>query len=319
MKRPNLFCHSNGMELNLSHICSAMHTHRELKDSGMSNNLISAKRRRGELIRLTRGIYLKGDIARHCTDSDRAKAMAVALQKNRPTAVVSHQSAALLWGAPLLTLPPKVHLSLLGTNKSGHPQAVLHSHKVTECSLATDLGGVKVTNPLTTVVDCGKTMPLQESLAIVDFFLKHGNLKLDMVREELEQIVGRGSQKIRVVAHLMSPLSESPLESFARLRLYQGRIEQPIQQFEIMTPSGRLYRADFAWPHLKLLLEVDGLHKYYGAYRSTDAQLRNDTLRQRELELAGWTVLRATWGDLAQRPELLISRLRHLGVRKTSQ
>ena len=117
----------------------------------------------------------------------------------------------------------------------------------------------------------------------------------------------------------MSPLSESPLESFARLCLYQGDLEQPIQQFEIITPSGRLYRADFAWPHLKLLLEVDGLHKYYGAYRATDEQLRNDALRQRELELAGWTVIRATWGDLAQRPELLISRLRHLGVRTTAQ
>lgn len=307
------------MELNLSHICSAMHTHRELKEAGMSNNLISAKHRRGELIRLTRGVYLKGDIARHCTGSDRAKAVTVALQKTRPTAVVSHQSAALLWGAPLMALPPKVHLSLLGINKSGHPQAILHSHKVKECSLATDLGGVRVTNPLTTVIDCGKTMPLQESLAIADFFLKHGHLELDTAQEELERCAGRGSQKLRVVAALMSPLSESPLESFARLRLYQGGVEQPVQQFEIITPSGRLYRADFAWPHLKLLLEVDGLHKYYGAYRATDEQLRNDALRQRELELAGWTVIRATWGDLAQRPELLISRLRHLGVRVASQ
>lgn len=74
------------------------------------------------------------------------------------------------------------------------------------------------------------------------------------------------------------------------------------------------YRLDFCWPQLKLILDVDGLHKYFGAYRPTEEQIRRDFLRQRELEQAGWTVVRATWEELEKRPALITDRLRALGV-----
>lgn len=304
----------------LTQISAALRTHQELKNLGLSNNLISAQHRRGELIRLTRGVYLDGALGRQCGPEERAKAVTLALAKTRPTAVVSHQSAALLWGAPLLALPAKVHLSLPGANKNGHRQATLHSSRPAECARAIEIWKVMVTDPLTTIQDCGKTLPLQDSLAIADFFLGQGQLTVEEARLELEKTTGRGSQKVKIMARVMSPLSESPLESLANLVIHRGGLEVPQQQCQIVTPSGRAYRADFAWPHLKILLEVDGLHKYYGAYRPTEDQLRYDNLRQRELELAGWTVIRATWEDLTQRPGLLTGRLRGLGVglRKTT-
>lgn len=303
------------MAPDFSQIASSLRTHQQLVRAGMSNNLISSQRRRGDIVRLTHGIYLVGDVVKECTQpADRALAVTAALAKVRPTAVVSHQSAALVWGAPLFELPAKVHLSLPRAHKAGHPQAVLHSPRPELCDRAVELAGLKVTSPLDTVVDCGKNMPLHESLAIADYLLRQGQLDGVQTRARLSQAQGKGCRKLRVIAEVMSPLSESPLESFACLRLYEGGLEMPVQQYGIETPSGRWYRADFAWPHLKVILEVDGLHKYYGAYRPTDAQLRNDAIRQRELELAGWTVVRATWGDLAQRPELLMGRLRSLGL-----
>ncbi|WP_237185097.1 endonuclease domain-containing protein [Rothia nasimurium] len=114
-------------------------------------------------------------------------------------------------------------------------------------------------------------------------------------------------------------MTESPLESLAMLRIVQSKLERPRQQLEIWTHDGRVHRADFAWESLKLLLEVDGLHKYYGAYRSPEEQLRRDALRQRSLELAGWTVVRATWDDLMNRPRVVIQRLIRGGVRKLEQ
>lgn len=302
------------MSPDLVTIRSALSTHQQLSRAGLSNKKISALHQRGELIRLTRGIYLSRSVADECAPRDRAIAVTMAIALKRRTAVVSHQSAALLWGAPLLSLPAKVHLSLKNADNSGHRQAIFHSYRPDSCDQAVNLHGIQLTPPLLTVSDCVKTLPLNEALAITDYFLHKESLHHEQVRATFEGLTGPGSRKARIVAEVMSAQSESPLESLARLCLYQGDLEPGLQQFEVITPSGRLYRADFAWPGQRVILEVDGLHKYFGVYRSTEEQLRNDTLRQRELELAGWTVVRATWEDLTQRPQLVLSKLRNLGI-----
>lgn len=302
------------MPVELKDICAALKTTAQLTRAGVSRSTISAQHRRQELLRLTRGVYIDGAQAQEYGPTERAIAVTAALAKNNPAALVSHQSAALLWGAPLMSLPPKVHLTLRSGHKNRHRQAILHSARPELFATSHELCGIRVTDPYTTIADCGKALPVYEGLAIADFFLRHHHLSPAHVRAYLENLRGPGAGKIRIIGRLMSAASESPLESFAIFRLYEAGLEMPSQQYELITPSGRLYRADAAWPDLGVLLEVDGLHKYFGAYRPVEAQLRNDMLRQRELELAGWTVVRATWEDVAQRPEVLISRLKQLGV-----
>lgn len=302
------------MSPDLEAIRAALSTHQQLSRSGLSNKKIATLHRQGQLVRLTRGVYLSGSLAQSCSPQERAQAVTLALALKRPRAVVSHQSAALLWGAPLLALPPKVHLSLRASDHSGHRQAIFHSCRPEACQQAVELQGVRLTPPLLTTLDCTRALPVHESLAIADYFLAQGVLGQDQLASELEALRGPGSRKAAIVRQVMSKKSESPLESLACLRLYEGQLNPGFQQYEIRTPSGRLYRADFAWPEQGVIREVDGLHKYFGAYRSTEEQLRRDTLRQRELELAGWTVVRVTWEDLMQRPYLLVSRLRGLGV-----
>lgn len=226
------------MSPGIAAIRSALTTHQQLTRSGLSNKAISAQHSRGELVRLTRGIYLRGELAQQCDTRERAIAVTLAVALSRSSAVISHQSAALLWGAPLIDLPAKVHLSLRGADHSGHRQAILHGTRPEIQKYATELYGLKVTDPLATVIDCVKTMPVNESLAITDYFLAQEHLKREQVHLALEQVTGRGSRKARTVALLMSPLSHSPLESYACLRLYEGDLEIPLQQYEILTPSG---------------------------------------------------------------------------------
>jgi very-short-patch-repair endonuclease len=77
--------------------------------------------------------------------------------------------------------------------------------------------------------------------------------------------------------------------------------------------DGRTYRLDFAWPELKVWVEVDGRAKYGRWLRPgespTDAVLREKLREDAIREATGWICIRVTWADLAD-PVRLERRLR---------
>ena len=89
-------------------------------------------------------------------------------------------------------------------------------------------------------------------------------------------------------------LCESPAEKlFFRATIEHGgrTDEEPgplVPQYRV----GR-YRLDFAWPELRLAIEIDGF-----TYHSSSAAFDRDRRRQRKLELDGWRFLRFTAAEV---------------------
>jgi very-short-patch-repair endonuclease len=69
-------------------------------------------------------------------------------------------------------------------------------------------------------------------------------------------------------------------------------VEQPITNY----PIGR-YRADFAWPNHKLVVEFDS----WSAHGHKQA-FKHDRRRNRWLAAQGWLVVPVTWDDLTKQP-----------------
>lgn len=65
------------------------------------------------------------------------------------------------------------------------------------------------------------------------------------------------------------------------------------------------YELDFAFPAKRIAIEVDGW-----AWHSDAKRFGVDRQRQNALVLAGWTVLRFTWHDLANRADSVIAQVR---------
>lgn len=83
----------------------------------------------------------------------------------------------------------------------------------------------------------------------------------------------------------------TPARVFRRLGL-------PVPKAEVVTgPDGR-YRIDFAFPEIRLAIEVDGW-----AAHSTPEQKRRDQRRLHDLIRSGWTVLRYDWWEVNGEPE----------------
>ncbi|GEN81170.1 hypothetical protein [Actinotalea fermentans] len=232
-----------------------------------------------------------------------ARVAAAVLQLETPV-VVSHGSAALLWGLPAPTTAP-VHLTQT-TKPCRNARGLLrHSHRLSDGD-STTLSGIRVTTPARTVLDCAATLPPSLALAVVDAAL-HAGVDRGVC---LELLAGtprrRGAIQARAVLDLADDGAESPGESRARFALLAAGLPRPETQIAIETHLGTFW-SDLGWPAWRLLAEYDGRGKYTAAGSTTEAVLA-EKRRQDAIEEAGYRVLRITSEDLRS-PARLVDRV----------
>ncbi|MFV0254045.1 MAG: hypothetical protein ACK5H2_12030 [Beutenbergiaceae bacterium] len=226
------------------------------------------------------------------------KIAAVARQLTLPMCI-SHLSAALVWGLPMLHIPRHTHITQPSKQSVGRGDPDLRRHSAfVEVGDRTILDGVPTTSLERTVLDCARSLWLPEAVAVTDGALNLG-LDLDLVQDRLTDMHGwRGVRRARSVLNLARVGAESARESQTRVLLVTNGIAEPILQHEVRTPSGR-FRLDMAWPELMVGLEYDGAVKY--------AELANgnpvdvvlwEKERENALRRLGWTIIRVTYRDL---------------------
>jgi very-short-patch-repair endonuclease len=92
--------------------------------------------------------------------------------------------------------------------------------------------------------------------------------------------------------------SESQLEILGVRALTAAGLPRPELQYRIALPHGSV-RVDAAWPQVRLAVEFDG-----AAFHAGRDDWQRDLRRDAALAAAGWVVLRFSWADVTQRPEL---------------
>ena len=232
-----------------------------------------------------------------------ARVAAAVLQLETPL-VVSHGSAALLWGLPAPTGAP-VHLTQTSKPCRNARGLVRHSHRLSDTD-ATTLSGIPVTTLARTVLDCAATLPPSVALAIVDAAL-HTGLDRTACVDLLSQTPGRrGAIQARALLDLGDDGAESPGESRVRHVLLAAGLPRPETQVPVDTHLGTFW-TDLGWPAWRLLAEYDGRGKYT-AGGSTTAAVLAEKRRQDAIEEAGYRVLRITSDDLRS-PAGLVDRV----------
>lgn len=298
----------------MNHLYHDVRTATELIQHGTSSSRISSLLKQGKLHKISHNAYVDTGSWRTWDARTKCQALHIAVLKNNPTYVLSHESAALWWKAPLLRLPQQVNVSAPSTAARSRNRITVHSNRLEICKDAHLQHSALVTSPLQTVLDCAQSLPFTDSLCIADFMLHTRLCYRESLRPLLEAAQGRGARNARTVAQRMSSAAESPAETLTRALLISWDIELPQEQVEIWV-NARSYRPDFLWQAQKVILEVDGEVKYSGVYGDPVDVIQAEHRRQRELEQLGYTVIRVRWRDIHRDPEKLRFWLYRAGVR----
>ncbi|HEX4821255.1 MAG TPA: DUF559 domain-containing protein [Acidimicrobiales bacterium] len=178
--------------------------------------------------------------------------------------------------------------------------------------------GIPVTKPLITAVDLGAWL---DPMDLADVFVRARQLKLfepSAVGTTISRLARPGRNGIRTARDALDlvMIGDRPADSILELRFHHGVGRQlpPYEyQWEVMV-RGRKVRIDFAYPSVKLAIELDG----YDKRRSRDS-LRYDAARGRLLLQDGWTVPHYTWDEVSRDPggvaSEILGLLRALGYR----
>lgn len=267
-------------------------TRRQLLDAGLSEGVIANRVRSGALIRVDRGVYR----VRPAPITLDQELMAAVLGVGEG-AVISHLSAAFLWG--LVEIEPELpHVTTTAARWRSKPYHVHRSGDLAASHIV-EIRGMPVTNPARTVADAGAISPalarrafhqsLRDRLATMDEY------------EDLLAVIGRqgraGAGVLRELVEVRRQWersNESPLEDdFLRI-VHRANLPEPVQQHVIRDRNGGFIgRADFAYPRHRLIIELDGYR-----YHSDPQSFVRDRNRQNRLLLAGYRVLRYTAEDL---------------------
>ena len=244
----------------------------QLYEMGFDQFAVARRVQAGRLHRLHRGVYAVG----HKTLNRNARYLAAVLAAG-DGAVLSHRSAAILWGIHRSDAA-KIDVTVPRTCGFRSTRTIaVHRPRLTPA--ATTHAGVRVTTPGRTLQDLATAVPrrtLEKAAEMAEGLRLHVDLDpRHPGAARLDAVLGR---------HDLRRTTRSPLEdAFLRLCDDHGiprpQVNAQVEGFEV----------DFVWPDARLIVETDGR-----SYHATPEAFERDRARDARLTAAGWRVVRFT-------------------------
>ena len=267
----------------------------QLFAAGLTPEAIAHRVRQGRLQWLWTGVYLIGPGPAHPLSLAKGGRLSCT-----GAGFVSHRWAAYVLGfAPAPELP--VDVTVTSGSRRGRPGKVkVHHTRLLEPRDTTTCHGIAVTTAARAILDMaeGATQPEVERL------IADAQVAGVVTERQIHDVLGRagrrrGARTLRLSLADSPGLTRSEAERILRRLLKRAGLPQPVTDYAI----GR-YRADFAWPEHRLILEFDGFatHGHRRAFR-------DDRRRGAELTAAGWSVMHVTWDELQDEPLALVARV----------
>ncbi len=282
---------------------------------------------RNELVRIRRGLYLP--VSRWMElepwEQFRVKVQAVNDAARKPP-VFCGQSAAVLWGLPLIEVPEEVEtLVMPGPGGGRSRNGIRRRLAVPEDCEVVMLDGLRVTSMDQTIRDLAAMLPLTGSLPAADraasFWSQSGRSPEEFGERVLSQLGGLSKVKQRRVQRVLAaadPASGSPGESLSRAVMILAGVPKPELQAAHRDAQGLIGYSDFHWPEYGVVGEFDGWAKYsrgeYLAGRSPEDVLKAEKIREDRLRATGLTLVRWMWPEAKDGAELLL-KLHNAGIR----
>jgi hypothetical protein len=199
---------------------------------------------RGDVVRVHRGAYISAEewrlLDRH--ERYRRQVMAAGLaSRGRP--VISHKSAAALWGIPIIGDWPKVVHVLTTPSAGTRRENGFHRHALDIDDVDIhEVEGVRVTSFTRTLIDLARDTTFSSAVAGLDWSLRSPTKEAAprVVIDDLwayfqRQEWRRNRRKVHRALEFATPLAETPGESLSRVVIHELGSRAPNCRFESST------------------------------------------------------------------------------------
>jgi very-short-patch-repair endonuclease len=269
---------------------------------GLSATGIDRRLSSGLFVRLHPSVYRIGA----APESWRQRLLAACLWTS---GVASHRSALMLLGLEGFS-GEILEVTTTVTRRTSTGAVRIHRSTDLDPFELTTVDSIPSTTPTRTLIDVGSVLSQKCLEEAVDSALRQRLTSVDRLRAGIERFGGRGSRGPGALARLLDARgdvapTDSALETRLSRLLRRHRLPQPERQVEIREGREFIGRVDFAYPELKVAIEVQS----YRWHSSWAARL-SDMERLNRLQTLGWIIIQVTYEDLERRGDTVAQRIR---------
>ena len=267
--------------------------HGQLLGLGLGPGAVKHRADCGRLHRLYRGVYAVG----HSGLAPRGRLMA-AVMACGPGALLSHRSAAELWGL-VRSAQAMTDVTVPRLGRRAPSGVLLHRPRSLPAGDRTVYDGIPVTTVARTLVDLAARARPGELERALEEAQRGQILEPTRIAEVLARSAGRrgvGALR-RAVAELRdeAPATRSELEWRFLAVIRTAGLPEPA--LNVMVAG---FMVDAAWPSRSVVAELDG-YAYHGGRAAFEADRKRDT----RLQMAGYRIVRITHRRLAREADEL--------------
>lgn len=261
---------------------------KQLLETGVGRGAIDRRVAQRRLVPMHHGVYAVGHS--HLTQFGRWMAAVLAFG---PGAVLSHRSAAALWG--IKKGVSLIEVTVIGRRPKPRPSLRVHHARQLDPDERASRQGIPLTALPRTLLDLAEVLNVQglrhaveqaDRMELLDLTQTSALLSRSHGRHGLKQLCGVLAE-YREPADVRSPL-EQRFADFCRAR------ELPVPATNVVVAG---HTVDAHWPRERLVVEVESL-----AHHKTRADLERDCIRDEDLKLAGYELLKVTSRRLDRDP-----------------
>jgi very-short-patch-repair endonuclease len=286
-------------ERKLAALAGAQHgviTRRQLLDGGVGARTIERRVERRQLHRLHGGIYSYGDPK----PNFRGRWLAAVLACG-DGAVLSHRSAAALWGLARAKGGPVEVTAVVGRRRPGIALHECGLHKADRVTL----DSIPVTSVARTLFDLAEVVDERQ---LGQAFEEADRLRLLEMRA-LEDVCARGRGR-RALAPVRRLIDEARAPGWTRSDL-EDRFAALCREHELRPTDTNVevlgHEVDALWACERLVVELDGF-----AHHRHRAAFERDRARDAAMQAAGYRVIRITDRRLKREPTVIAAEIRSL-------
>jgi hypothetical protein len=266
----------------------------ELRVVGYTKSEIQTRIRRGQLHRLHRAVYAIGHTQLTAKGRWRAAVLACgigALLSHRPAAAL-HEVMTIPVGLIDVMAPRRRHHAGLRTHLGEYP--------------ATVVDGIPVTTLPVTYLHLAATLPARRLDRVLEQAQRRNLFDAGPIHDLLDSCLGHPGRP--ALQRALEQLADEP--EFLQSEL-ERRFKELCDDHGIPRPLFNQFvgqhLVDCLWRRAKVIVEVDG----WDTHRTRRA-FEDDRARDVELTLLGYTVLRFTWRQIKETPDLIAAALAKL-------